>query len=222
LGIASINTAEEELEKFTELPLHRRFYLQSVLKEFVVKQSENLRSVGRGVEAKELLENYITLLFEEWEKEPDNPRHLASVANVAIELGSLEYAQRLLQSAISRAQSDSIPIDLAVVYFHLGRIHHYLRRDTSDELWCYEMAIQSQAPNNCRYPASLPQKIRAYFFAYGEAAVKGKRKHEKWYKKRAQELAPDVDWEKSEDITRFLLAVSDSEKQQVETEYLHR
>jgi serine/threonine protein kinase len=211
---AAPGSSEEEFEKFTELPLFRRTYLRDVLKEGVEKQAANLRAVGRETEAKEVLENYISLLFREWENEPDDPRFLATVANAAIALGSLDHGRALLESAISRVQSDAIPIDLTHVYFHLGRIHHYLRRDIGDELWCYEMAIQSEAPTMCRYPATLAHKARAYIFARNEAAVKGKPKHEKWYRKRVQQLAPNVDWQNLEDVTRFLASVRDSEEQE--------
>ena len=211
-------SAEEEFEKFTGLPLFRRTFLRHVLKESVEKQTANLRAVGREGEAKEVLENYITLLFEEWENEADNPYLLAAVANAAITLNVLERGRALLESAIVRAQSASIPMDLTLVYFHLGRIHHYLRQDTNDELWCYEMAIQSEAPASCRYPASSLHKARAYHFAYSEAAVNGKKKHEQWYKRRARELAPEVHWDNPEDFTRFMVAVRDSEDQQIKAE----
>jgi serine/threonine protein kinase len=212
------NSAEEEFERVMHLPSHRRMELH-VLKKYVEKQAANLKAVGRKAEATNLADTYVLQLFQEWENEPDNPYHLASVANAAITLGSLERGKTLLESAIFRAQSESIPIDLTVLYFHLGRIHHYLRLDTDDELWCYEIAIQSQAPNNCRYPASLLQKTRAYFFAYSEAAVNGKRKHQAWYTKRLRELAPGVRWSELDDVTRFFKAVSDSEeKQEAETD----
>jgi len=188
------------------------------MKEGVEKQAANLRAVGRGLEAKNIMDSYLIELFEEWEKEPDNPAYLGSLADAAISMENLEYGRALLESAISRAHADLIPIDLTNVYWNLGRIHHYLRRDTSDELWCYEMAIQSQAPNNCRYPASLLQKTRAYFFAYSEAAVNGKRKHQAWYKKRLRELAPEVHWDNPEDFTRFMVAVRDWEDQQIKAE----
>jgi hypothetical protein len=188
------------------------------LEEYVQRQVANLRAVGRASEAKNLTDSYLIELFEEWEKESDNPEYLGSLANAAITLENLEYGRELLESAISRANADLIPIDLTSVYWHLGRVHHYLRRATGDELWCYEMAIQAQAPNSYRYPANLLQKVRAYFFAYSEAAVKGKRKHEAWYKKRLCELKPDVRWDELDDVTRFLKTVSDFEKRETDRE----
>jgi len=135
---------------------------------------------------------------------------------VALKFGILERGQALLEHAIFLAQSEAIAIDLTDIYFNLGRIHHYLRRNTPHELWCYEMAIQSAAPSGCRFPASSLQKTRAHFFARNAAAVLGRQKHELWYGRRLHELQPDVNWDNPKDITRFLMAVSDSENEEAE------
>jgi hypothetical protein len=70
------------------------------------------------------------------------------------------------------------------------------------------MAVASVSPANCRFPADCLQKARAHFFAFTEAAVLGKRKHERWHRRRMQELAPLVDWESPDEIVKFLSAFS--------------
>lgn len=204
----SQNTAIEEFAKWEASPEVEQAIL-STKKELIQKTATNLRSVGRGAEAADIVRNYLGELFARWEEEPDNPSHLTSVANAAITLENLEIGKRLLEIAIARTQTDSIPLDLTLVYWNLGRIHHYLRQENNEELWCYEMAVESPSPGNCRFPAHCIHKARAHFFAFSEAAVLGRRKHQRWHRRRMQELAPHVDWENREEIMKFLSALSE-------------
>jgi serine/threonine protein kinase len=202
------NAALEELARWEALPEVERA-ASSTKKEYVQKLATNLRAVGRGVEADEIVANYLDELFARWEEEPENPHHFTSIANAAIILEGLDVGKKLLEAAIAKTWTQSIPVDLTLAYFNFGRIHHYLRRQDSAELWCYERAVESQPPPNCRFPADCLQKARAHFFAFSEAAVLGKRKHQWWHRRRMQELAPYVDWENPEEIVKFLSALSE-------------
>jgi serine/threonine protein kinase len=202
------NATLEELARWEAEPEVERA-LFSAKKDYAKQLTANLRAVGRAVEADEIVANYLDELFARWEEEPENPYHLTSIANTAITLEGLDAGKKLLEAAIAKTLQQSIPLDLTLAYWNLGRIHHYLRRQDSDELWCYERAVESEPPPNCRFPADCLQKARAHFFAFSEAGVLGKQKHQRWHQRRMQELAPHVNWESREEIVKFLSAFSE-------------
>lgn len=202
------NAALEELARWEALP-EVETALSSAKKDYAKQLTANLRAVGRGVEADEIVANYLDELFARWEEEPENPYHLTSIANTAITLQGLDAGRKLLEAAIAKTLEQSIPVDLTLAYWNLGRIHHYLRRQDSDELWCYERAVESEPPANCRFPTDCLEKARAHFFAFSEAGVLGKRKHQRWHRRRMQELAPHVNWECPEEVIKFLSAFSE-------------
>lgn len=211
----SENAAQDEFARWQELPFVRKAFL-TTKREYVEKQAANLRSVGRDSDAQQCIDAYIIELFAVWEEDAANPHHLRAVATAGITLGGLRSGETLLRHAISRVESESIPLDLTLAHFNLGRILHQLRRDDGEELWCYEMAVAAEAPANCRFPAGWREKTRAHLFAQNRAAVEGKKKHEQWHRRRLRELAPEVDWDNPEAVTRFLTSVSDEERQESE------
>ncbi len=110
---ASRNTAIEEFARWEASPEVEHAFV-STKKGLIQKVAANLRSVSRGTEATEIVENYLGELFAQWEGEPDNPNHLILVANAAITLENLETGKRLLKIAITRSQTDAIPLDLGL------------------------------------------------------------------------------------------------------------
>ncbi|MGO8836342.1 MAG: protein kinase domain-containing protein [Limisphaerales bacterium] len=103
-------------------------------------------------------------VFQEFKNEPENPRHLSFLTDVALRLGAGEVGKTILETVIE--QNEHMPLDLTGVYTDLGRIWHDLRTDRKRELWCYEMAVSAKSPPNCKFPATRQQKAKAHCFAF--------------------------------------------------------
>ena len=68
--------------------------------EFVQKQIDNLRAVGRDADANKTILDYLLEILQEWKKEPQNPSHLSLLANAAMSLGALDAGTESLNAVI--------------------------------------------------------------------------------------------------------------------------
>jgi hypothetical protein len=222
------NTFGEITEKD---PRVRKILLRG-LSEMVAKEAGNLRAVGRNDDADKRIAEYLQKVFEEFKNEPQNPRHLSLLADVALRLDALEAGKKTLESVIDG--NDHLSLDLTLVYTDLGRIYHQLGTDPKRELWCYEMAAAAKAPQGCKFPATRQQKAKAHCFAFtritamsftwefymkkrGAGADEIARAREEHstdeqradaHKKRAKEFVPEVDWDDQAQITKFMQSVN--------------
>lgn len=220
--------------ELTEKDPRARKILLRALSEMVAKEAGNLRAVGRNGDADKRIEEYLQMVFQEFKNEPQNPRHLSLLTDVALKLDVLEAGKKTLESVIK--ENDRLSLDLTLPYTDLGRIYHQLRTDPNRELWCYEMAAAAKAPQGCKFPATRQQKAKAHCFAFthitassftweyymkknGAKADEIARAREEHstdeqradsHKKRAKELVPEVDWNDQAQITRFMQSVNES------------
>jgi hypothetical protein len=142
------------------------------------------------------------MVFQEFRNEPQNPRHLSLLTDVALKLQALEAGKKTLESVID--ENEHLALDLTLVYIDLGRLHH--GGDPKRELWCYEMATEAKAPPGCKFPATRQQKAKAHQFARFVAVRLQDWNSAELHAKRVKELVPEVDWEDQRQINKFMLA----------------
>jgi hypothetical protein len=202
---------KEPLGGLTEKdPRVRRILLYGAA-EIVATQADNLRAVGRKDDADKVIADFLKKVFQEFRNEPQNPRHLSLLTDVALRLGAVEAGKKTLESVIE--ENDHLHLDLTLVYTDLGRVHHDLRGDQNRELWCYEMATEAKAPPGCKFPATRQQKARAHHFAQCLARLLSNFHTEDphWeiaesHMKRTKELVPELNWDDSAQVIKFMRA----------------
>ena len=208
-------------------PRARRAHLWGASK-FVEKQAGNLRAVGRKDDAHKVIAEFLTKVFQEFKNEPDNPRHLSFLTDIALRLGALEVGKKTLESVIE--SDDNLSLDLTLVYESLGRIYHQLRTDRKRELWCYEMAVGAMSPPNCKFPATRQQKAIAHRFAFSllrawsytwefemkkrgagaEDIARAREEHRTdeqratTHMQKAKELVPEVNWDDPDYVHKLM------------------
>lgn len=189
-------------------PRARRAHLWGASK-FVEKQAGNLRAVGRKDDAHKVIAEFLIKVFQEFKNEPDNPRHLSFLTDVALHLGAAEVGKTTLETVIE--QNEHLTLDLTVVYTDLGRIWHDLRKDPKRELWCYEMAADAKTPPHCKFPATRQQKAKAHHFAHYVAMrlANYNPKDSHWkiadsHIKKRRELVPEVNWDDRTQVHKFM------------------
>jgi tetratricopeptide (TPR) repeat protein len=188
--------------ELTEKDPHIRKILLRGLSEFAGKEAANLRAVGRNEDADKRIGEYLQMVFQEFKNEPQNPRHLSLLTDVALKLDAVEAAIKTLESVIEA--NDHFSLDLTSIYTDLGRLYH--GGDQKRELWCYEMAASAKSPPGCKFPATRQQKAKAHQFAsfvYVRLTDWGRADS---HAKKAQELVPEVNWEDQNQINKFMLA----------------
>jgi len=192
-------------------PRVRRMLLYGA-SEMVGQQADNLRAVGRKADADKVIAEYLKKVFQEFRNEPQNPRHLSLLTDVALRLGAPDAGKKTLESVIQ--ENGQLCLDLTVVYTNLGRICHQVTRDVKlsmHELWCYEMAIQAQPPPGCKFPATRQQKAKAHHFAHFVARriANFNPEDSHWgiaeaHIKKAKELVPEVNWDDQAQVLKFM------------------
>jgi len=189
-------------------PRARKAYLWGASK-FAAKQADNLRTVGRKDDANKVIAEFLMKVFQEFKNEPQNPRHLSFLTDVALQLGALEAGKKTLESVIEG--NDHEQLDLTLVYTDLGRIYHQLGSDARRELWCYEMAAEAKPPPNCIFPATRKQKAMAHHFARYVAIrlASHNPKDSHWkvadsHEIRRKELVPEVNWDDRTQVDKFM------------------
>lgn len=181
--------------------------------ESVRAQAANLRAVGREADADKAISNCLQEIFQEYKADPHNQDYLTLLCSAAMDLNALEAGKRFLQIVI-QANEKSPLIDLTLVYFDLGRIYHQLRNNPEKELWCYRMATEAAPPKNCKRPATKKDKAMAHHFAYMcaerlgymSADGVGYEEHVKYHDNKQRELAPELDWDDTEQVTKWMQA----------------
>lgn len=193
---------KDPLRELEKNPLVKRAMLAMKL-EFVQKQIDNLRAVGRDADANKTVLDYLLEILQEWKKEPQNPSHLSLLANAAMSLGALDAGKESL-NAVIQANAKTPLLDLTLVYMDLGMIYHQLRNNPEKELWCYNKATESVAPPNCKFPASQNDKTKAHNYAYMCAYRINNEDQTKYHDHKRRELAPDLDFDDPVQVMKWL------------------
>lgn len=171
--------------------------------EYVKKEVENLRAVGRSKEAGMRISNYLKECLQEWKKEPQNPVYLTLIANASISLGELDAGEKTLNVVIQSNEPKTF-MDLTTVYMDLGRIHHQQRNDPEKEYWAYNMATLCMAPAKCKFSANSSDKAKAHYFAQMCASRIGKEKEAKYHDKMMRNLVPNLNWDDGMTVIRWI------------------
>jgi hypothetical protein len=172
-------------------------------KEYAEKQASNLRAAGREQDARNVLKQYLDKLLQEYKTEPQNPTHLTPFTNASIQFQELEFAKHTLEAVIQAGEKHPF-VDLTLIYFDLGKIHHWLRSDPEKELWCYQMAIDAKPPPKCNYVASQRMKAKAHYFAAGPASRLMRFDLREQHFTACRSLVSDVDFADPSATTKFL------------------
>lgn len=175
---------------------YRRKYAELLLPaemEYAEKQINNLRAVGRDDDARKLASEYLDRLFKDYKAAPANPTQLRLFTTASIRFHELEFGKKTLEGIIQANEQHPF-VDLTLIYFYLGTIHHQLQSDPEKELWCYEMAIKAEPPPNCKYVASQRMKARAHLFAAGPANRLKRFDLCDWHDAECQRLVPEVNF----------------------------
>lgn len=171
--------------------------------EYVKKEVENLRAVGRSKEARMRISNYLKECLQEWKKEPQNPVYLTLIANASISLGELDAGVETLNIVIQSNEPKTF-MDLTTVYMDLGRIHHQQRNNPEKEYWAYNMATLCKAPAKCKFCANSSDKAKAHYFAHLCASRINKNKEADFHDKMMRKLVPHLNWDDGIEVIRWI------------------
>jgi hypothetical protein len=220
---------KDPLDELTENDPRLRKTVLMAWSERIAKQAENLYAVGRKDDADKTISEFLQKVFGEFKNEPQNPRHLSLLTDVAMRLDALEAGKITLESVIK--ENDHLSLDLTLVYTDLGRIYHDLR-DPDREVWCYEKGAEAKAPPDCKFPATRRQKAIAHYFAHicltnmsntwefymkqrGARADEIARAREKHltdkqradsHIKKAREFVPEVNWDDYPQVRKLVIS----------------
>lgn len=195
-------TTLRELRHFMAKTEPRRA-LVAAKTEYLGKQIENLRSVGRSKEVPDLIAKYFVELINEWALAPDDPWSLQYLAHQSITLQSLELGRDTLESILNSSVAKK-KLDMTFIYLDLGCIYHQLSNNREREMWCYEMAVSALAPPRTRFAANATDKARCHLFAASCAGVMQNEERANYHEAKMRELVPSVNWTEPDAVMTFL------------------
>ena len=181
--------------------LTRDFTLAAEL-ESIEKRVGNLRLVGRGVDARELICKLLRKLLECWRDEPSNPAHLRMFATASLRLDTPEVARKSLESVIATCKESRV-LDLTTLYLELGVVYERLGLPIDDQFVCYQNAAKASPASDARYAATRKQKAKAHYYAHLAAARILLEDEATWHLSRAIEFAPGVNFDDKRAVESF-------------------
>jgi hypothetical protein len=177
---------EEFASKMQSDPVTKRMWILGLEKE-LVNRVQTLRDAGNFNKAEEITKEFIKPYLSTFSK-TRNPEDLQIISETFRGTGLPELAVKLLESVLSRSESDSM--DKTVVYCELA-LSLYQTAAPEDKIYnAFDSALSSVPPNGSTNPASNNVKASVAFHALQYSNFRNNSEKETRYTKKICDYMP--------------------------------